>query len=165
MYRHILYTEAEVDEMLRKMFPNAAGSYYEHAKDNDGADDEQKTDPFEAEMVRKMDRQVRYRKRRDDSLSRDELPRLPCRPYYNNGDEYEWEDQRLYSQPRVFQEEIDPKHEAANTDVCYTCTDHRLCTGPVCEARVLTCGYCESEEGPLRVRQTKERATLAKKLA
>jgi len=164
MYKHVLYTEAEVDEMLRTMFPDAAGSYYEHAKNNDGADDEQKTDPFWAEMVRKMDRQVRYRKRGDDSLSKDQPPRLPCHTWFNNGDEYEWEDERKYRQPRVQQNEIDPKHDAANVDVCYTCLNHRSCTGPVCEARILTCCYCESEEGSLGVRQDKERAALAKKL-
>jgi len=96
MYRHVLYTEAEVDEMLRKMFPNAAGSYYEHAKGNDGADDEQNTDPFKAVMVRKMEQQIWYRKRRDESLNRDQPPRLPCRPWTNNGDEHDWEEQRSY---------------------------------------------------------------------
>jgi len=51
--------------------------------------------------------------------------RLPCRPWFNNGDEYEWEDQRKYRQPRVQQNQNDPKHDAANVDVCYTCMNHR----------------------------------------
>jgi len=64
----------------------------------------------------------------------------------------------------VPQAEIEPNHEAANEEVCYTCTNHRFCTGPVCGARVLTCRHCESKEGPLRVRENKKRAALAKKL-
>jgi len=64
----------------------------------------------------------------------------------------------------VPQEQIEPNHEAANEGVCYTCTNHRFCTGPVCGARVLTYRHCESEEGPLRVRDNKKRAALAKKL-
>jgi len=121
-------------------------------------------DPYVDEMVRKYDRQVQYRLRRDESLSRDDPPRLPCRPWYNNGDENDWEDVRRYHQPRVYQEEIDPKHDTANEDTCYTCMDHRLCTGPVCEATVLRCTYCHSEKGPLRVRQNKEKGALARKL-
>jgi len=121
-------------------------------------------DPYVDEMVRKGDRQDRYRLKRDASLSRDEPPRLPCRPWFNNGDEYDWEDTRRYYQPRVYQEEIDPKHDTVNEDTCYTCMNHRLCRGPVCEATVLTCSYCESEKGPLRVRQNNERGALARKL-
>jgi len=150
--------------MVRKMFPNAAGSYYEPAHDENDTVKEEKVDPFWSECVRKMDRQVRYRQRRDASLSRDTPLRRPCRPWFNNGNEHEWEDQREYLQPREPQEEIDPRHDETNETVCYTCTDHRSCTGPVCGARVLTCMHCESEEGPLRVREKRKKAALAKKL-
>jgi len=33
-----------------------------------------------------FERQMRYRRRREISLSRDQPPRLPCRPFYDNGD-------------------------------------------------------------------------------
>jgi len=112
----------------------------------------------------KVRQQQNYRRIREESMSRDQPPRLPCRPYSDNGDEYLWtcpgQPIKEYQQPRVDQRKI-----RATTlppiDVCYTCMDHRLCLGPVCPARVLTCFYCESKEGPLRVRAKK----LAKKIA
>jgi len=85
---------------------------------------EKEIDPFFTECIRKMNRQVRYRLRREASLSRDEPPRLPCRPWYDNGDERSEEETRQYQQPRVTQDEINPKNEAENVDVCYTCTNH-----------------------------------------
>jgi len=131
-------------------------------------------DPFFDEMDRKHDRRTHYRMRRDASLNRvsphhsyslvgEVIPRLPCRPWYNNGDEYDWEDTRQYHQPRVYQEEIDPKNGRTNEDMCYTCLDHKLCTGPVCEARVLMCTYCDSEEGPLGSDRTMRRELYPEK--
>jgi len=120
-------------------------------------------DPIIMEYVRREDRRIRYRLRRDASLSRDEPTRLPCRPYYNNGDMHEWDDTRLYQQPRVYQEEMDPKHHLENRDTCYTCTNHRLCLGPVCEATASQCEFCDSEQGPYRIRNH-EKAALARKV-
>jgi len=159
MNRNVLSTIDDEVEPIHELFQADYGLEWLNSEEGQIA-----VEPFFETMVRKMDRQVRYRLRRDASLSRDEPPRLPCRPWFNNGDEYEWDDVRMYNQPRVSQAEIDPKHAAANVDVCYTCMDHRFCTGPVCEARVLTCTYCDSEKGPLRVRQNKERGALARKL-
>jgi len=159
MNRQILYTETEVDDMVRNLFPADYELTWYNSDEGVIA-----VDPYFMNLIRRFDRQVRYRKRRDESLNRDQPPRLPCRPWYNNGDEYDWEDTRQYHQPRVYQEEIDPKNHMENEDMCYTCMNHRFCTGPVCEARVLTCRHCESEEGPLRVRENKKRAALAKKL-
>jgi len=163
MERNVLYTTDDEEAAVRSPFPEAA---YEHGHNGNDAEkqEEKKIDPFWAECIRKMDRQIRYRLRRDLSLSRDQPPRLPCRPWYDNGDEHTREEQRPYHQPRVEQERIRPKNYARNIDVCYTCTNHRYCVGPVCEARVLTCSYCESEEGPLRVRYNKEMAARAKKI-
>jgi len=121
-------------------------------------------DPVIEDMERIWQRKARYRLKRDASLSRDDPPRLPCRPWCNNGDEYDWEDTRLYHQPRVYQEEIDPKHHMKIEDICYTCMNHRLCRGPVCEARVIRCTHCDSEKGPLRVRLNNERGAPARKL-
>jgi len=108
-----------------------------------------------------FERQRRYRRRREISLSHDQSPRLPCRPFYDNGDEYMWvepeEEQRTYHQPRVDQGLIPPKGGALDVDVCYTCTNHRYCVGPICEARVVSCYYCNSEKGPLRVRENKKK--------
>jgi len=113
---------------------------------------------------KKLDRQKRYRKRREISLSRDNPPRLPCRPYFDNGDEYMSvdpdEEPRTYHQPRVDQSLIPPRGGVLAIDKCYTCTNHRYCVGPVCEARVVSCYYCNSQKGPLRVRwNRKQRAT------
>jgi len=121
-------------------------------------------DPVVDDIERRGERAERYRLKRDASLSRDKPPRLPCRPWYNNGDEHDWEDERAYHQPRVTQGEVDPKYSEANEEVCYTCTNHRFCRGPVCESRVLTCIYCNSEKGPLRVRHNDEKGALARKL-
>jgi len=38
----------------------------------------------------KIARQIKYRLRREISMSRDNPPRLPCRPWFNNGDEDLW---------------------------------------------------------------------------
>jgi len=144
MQRNVLYTVEDEDAAIREFFPMMNYKPIHSGKD----ELEKEIDPFFTECIRKMDRQVRYRLRRDLSLSRDQPPHLPCRPWYNNGDEHAWEETRRYHQPRVTQQEIDPKNDAQNVDVCYTCTNHRYCTGPVCEARVLTCAHCESEKGP-----------------
>jgi len=114
-------------------------------------------DPVIDDIIQKGELREKYRLKRDSSLSRDNPPRLPCRPWYNNGDEYDYEDTRQYHQLRVYQEEIDPKHHMDNEDVCYTCINHRLCTGPVCEARVIRCTHCDSEKGPLRIQLIHER--------
>jgi len=110
---------------------------------------------------RKFERQKRYRRRREISLSRDQPPRLPCRPFFDNGDKYmsvdPEEEPRTYHQPRVEQSLIPPKGGALDIDVCYTCTNHRFCVGPICEARVVSCYYCNSEKGPLRVRENKKK--------
>jgi len=167
MERNVLYTTADEDAAVRSLFPENA---CEHGhNDNDAEDilfrmEKKKIEPFWAECIRKYDRQIRCRLRRDLSLSRDQPPRLPCHPWYNNCDEHAWEETRRYHQPRVTQKEIEPKNDAQNVDVCYTCTNHRYCTGPVCEARVLTCAHCESEEGPLRVQYNKKMAARTKKL-
>jgi len=129
MNRNVLSTVDDEIDAIRGLFPADYGLAWLNSEEGLIA-----VDPFFVTLVRKMDRQVRYRLRRDASLSRDQPPRLPCRPWFNNGDEHEWEDQRKYHQTRVSQEEIEPKHDAQNVDVCYTCTNHRFCTGPVCEA-------------------------------
>jgi len=121
-------------------------------------------DPIIDDIERRWERAVRYRLKRDASLSRDNPPRLPCRPYENNGEQYGYEDTRSYHQPRVCQEEMDPKWDTKNEDTCYTCMNHRLCKGPVCEATVMRCAYCDSEKGPLRVRRNDEKGALARKL-
>jgi len=115
-------------------------------------------------QFRTMVRQFKTTPHNTYNLFGDVIPRLPGRPCCNNGDEHDWEDTRRYHQPRVYQEEIDPKNDKANEDMCYTCLNHRLCTGPVCEARVMTCAYCDSDEGPLRVRQNNERGALSRKI-
>jgi len=162
MHRNVLYTIVDEEAAVRSLFPFA--DYGHTHNGNDEQKNEKDIDPFWTECIRKMDRQIRYRLRRDASLSRDQPPRFPCRPWYDNGDEQSGKETRRYQQPRVTQNEIDPKNDAQNVDVCHTCTNHRYCTGPVCEARVLTCAYCESEEGPLRVRYNKKMAARAKKL-
>jgi len=162
MQRNVLYTVEDEDAAIRALFLMMNYKPIHNRKDE--LEQEKEIDPFFTECICKMDRQVRYRLRREASLSWDEPSRLPCRPLYDNGDERSEEETRQYQQPRVTQDEIDPKHEAENVDVCYTCTNHRFCTGPVCEARVLTCTYCESVEGPLRVRYNRKVAARAKKL-
>jgi len=86
----------------------------------------------------KVGRQQKCRRIRNESMSRDQPPRLPCRPYSDNGDEYFWtcsgQPEKQYQQPRVDQSKMEsPK--LPTIDVCYTCMDHRLCLGPICPAR------------------------------
>jgi len=101
-------------------------------------------------------RQQKYRRIRQLSqMSRDQPPRLPCRPWCDNGDEYLWtcpgRKKTPYQQPRVDQRRIKP-YSGPECHVCYTCMDHRLCIGPICPASAFTCFFCRSKEGPLRVR-------------
>jgi len=50
-------------------------------------------------------RQIRYRRARELSMSRDQPPRLPCRPWYDNEKEFRWlrtgETEKEYHQKRV----------------------------------------------------------------
>jgi len=114
----------------------------------------------------KVRRQQKYRRIREESMSRDQPPRLLCRPYSDKGDGYLWkcpgQPDKQYQQPRVDQSKIQTK-ELPAIEVCYTCMNHRLCLGPVCPALVLTCFYCESKEGPLRVRAKKLATRIAER--
>jgi len=94
MQRNVLYTVEEEDAAIRAFFPRM--NYKPLHNEKDKLEQEHEIDPFLTECIRKMDRQVRYWLRRDLSLSRDQPPRLPCRPRYNNDDEHEWEDTRQY---------------------------------------------------------------------
>jgi len=113
----------------------------------------------------KVARQMKYRRIRELSMSRDQPPRLPVRPWCDNGDEYLWtcpgKGETPYQQPRVDQRRIETPFNVPDTYVCYTCMDHRMCLGPICPPRVLSCYFCNSKEGPLRVRAKK----LAKRVA
>jgi len=99
----------------------------------------------------KIARQIKYRLRREISMSRDNPPRLPCRPWFDNGNEDLWlrpgEAMKEYHQERVKYYEID--YPANNHQNCYTCVGHRRCDNHLSMARRLTCFFCESEEGPL----------------
>jgi len=112
----------------------------------------------------KIARQIKYRRIRELSMSRDQPPWLPCRPWWDNGDQYLWtcpgSPETLHQQPRVDQHRIE-SFDLPDSYVCYTCMDHRMCVGPICPARVISCFYCNSKEGPLRVRAKK----LAKRVA
>jgi len=112
----------------------------------------------------KIARQIKYRRIRELSMSRDQPPWLPCRPWCDNGDQYLWTSpgraETTYQQPRVDQSQTQTFDLPASF-MCYTCMDHWLCLGPICPARVISCYYCESKEGPLRVRAKK----LAKRIA
>jgi len=115
---------------------------------------EAEMDPHEPKVyTKKIARQIKYRRLREESLARDLPPRLPCRPFYLNGQltayeerTYDWSVQ--YHQGRL--EQL-PTPEN-NLDNCHTCTNHRNCNKDLCNARRLTCYYCESDKGPLRVR-------------
>jgi len=108
-------------------------------------------------------RQIKYRRARELSMSRDQPPRLPCRPWYDNGNERMYlavgEAERDYHQKRLKYYEID--YPAFHGDDCLTCMDHRLCNGHLCKARRVSCYYCNTKEGPLQVRSKR----LAKRLA
>jgi len=102
---------------------------------------------------------MKYRQIRELSMSRDTPPRLPCRPWCDIRDKYLWtrpgEGETPHHQPRVDQRLIETPSNLLDSYMCYTCTDHRKCVGPVCTARVLTCFFCNSEQGPLCVRDNK----------
>jgi len=74
MERNVLYTTADEDDAVRSLFPEDT---YEHGHNGNDAEDilfrieKKEIDPFWAECIRKYDRQIRYRLRRDLSLSRD----------------------------------------------------------------------------------------------
>jgi len=112
----------------------------------------------------KMEWQIKYRRIWELSMGRDEPPCLPCRPWCDNGNEYLWnrpgEGETPYHQPRVDRRLI-PTLDIPYCYVCYTCMDHRKCVGLVCPARVLSCYYCNSEKGPLRVREQRRAKRVA----
>jgi len=103
----------------------------------------------------KIERQIMYRRMGDLSLSRDQPLRLPCRLWIDNGDDELWirpgEKETVYHQKRGEGYLID--YPTTNYNKCYTCMDHRKCDESLCMACRFTCYYCESEEGPLRVRE------------
>jgi len=115
------------------------------------------------EVTEQIARQIKYRRARELSMSRDQPPRLPCRPWYNNGNERMYihvgETEREYHQKRLKYYEID--YPAFHGDDCLTCMDHRKCNDHLCKARRVSCYYCNTKEGPLLVRAKK----LAKRIA
>jgi len=108
-------------------------------------------------------RQIKYRRARELSMSRDQPPRLLCRPWYDNGNEIMYlavgEAEKEYHQKRLKYYEID--YPAFHGDDCLTCMDHRKCNDHLCRARRVSCYYCNTKEGPLRVRAKQ----LAKRIA
>jgi len=112
-------------------------------------------DPNETKVLpKKITRQINYRRRREASLARDTPPRLPCRPFHENGPLTDYDirnfDQTIqYHQQRI--DDITPRNKTL--DNCYTCVNHRFCDQYLCKATRLTCFYCESEQGPLKVRE------------
>jgi len=86
-------------------------------------------------------RQIKYRRARELSMSRDQPPRLPCRPWYDNGDEIMWlavgEVEKEYHRKRLKYYEID--YPAFHGDDCLTCIDHRKCNDHLCRARQVSC--------------------------
>jgi len=97
--------------------------------------------------------QIKYRRLREASLSRETPPSLPCRPFYQNGERSDYEDRNYDASNKYHQERVEELPTQSNTlDDCYTCINHRNCGKTLCRARRLTCHYCRSEEGPLRVR-------------
>jgi len=114
-------------------------------------------------VTEQIARQLKYRRARELSMSRDQPPRLPCRPWYDNGDERMYladgEAEKDYHQKRLKYYEID--YPAFHGDDCLTCMDHRQCNDHLCRARRASCYYCNTKEGPLRVRAKR----LAKRIA
>jgi len=113
--------------------------------------------------TKKVERQIKYRRIRELSMSRDQAPRLPCRPWYDNGNKEEWlrtgEAVKEYNQKQVGWYEVD--YPIKNLEDCLTCMDHRKCDDHLCMACRVSCYYCNSEEIPFRVRAKK----LAKRIA
>jgi len=109
------------------------------------------TEPLK--LTRQTERRIKYRRLRHLSMSKDNPPSLPCRPFCDNGDH------KLYTRPgkketQYHQNRLDNFHIPTLTDDpndCYTCLNHRECNGFLWRARRLTCFHCESEEGPLVV--------------
>jgi len=117
-------------------------------------EDEANMDPNAKNVLpKKITRQINYRRRREASLARDSPPRLPCRPFYENGPLTDY-DERNYDQTTLYhQKRIDDLTQRRTLDDCYTCVNHRYCDQYLCKATRLTCFYCDSEQGPLRVRE------------
>jgi len=113
--------------------------------------------------TKKVAGQQKYRWIRELSMSRDNPPRLPCRPWYDNGSTEMWlntgEVVKEYHKKRVEYYEID--FPISYLEDCLTCMDHRKCDDHLCMARRVSCYFYESEEGPPRVRAKK----LAKRIA
>jgi len=117
-------------------------------------EDEAEMDPNAKNILpKKISRQINYRRRREASLARDSPTRLPCRPFYENGPLTDY-DERNYDQTTPYhQKRIDDIPQSNTLDDCYPCVNHRYCDQQLCQARRLTCLYCEFEQGPLRVRE------------
>jgi len=116
---------------------------------------EAEMDPHEIKVLPKQTtRQINYRRRREASLARDTPPRLPCRPFQENGPLTAYDIRNLDQTIQYHQKRIDDITPRSKTlDNCYTCVNHRLCDQHLCKATRLTCFYCESEEGPLKIRE------------
>jgi len=105
-------------------------------------------------LPKNVTRQINYRRRREASLARDTPPRLPCRPFHENGILTEYDIRNHDQTIQYHQQRIDDTTPRRKTmDNCYTCVNHRLCDKYLCKATRLTCFYCESDQGPLRVRE------------
>jgi len=113
--------------------------------------------------TKEVGRQIKYRRARELSMSRDQPPRLPCRSCYDNSNKEEWlgigEAVKEYQQKRVDWYELD--YPINNLENCLTCMDHRKCDDHLCMARRVSCYFCNSEKGPLRVRAKR----LARRIA
>jgi len=104
-------------------------------------------------LPKQTERQIKYRRLREQSLSRDNPPRLPCRPFYENGEKTEYSGRNYDSTTKYDQERVDELPTQTGTlDDCHTCINYHNCGEDLCRARRLTCYYCRSDEGPLRVR-------------
>jgi len=107
--------------------------------------------------TKQVAQQQKYRRARELSMSQDQPSRLPCRPWYDNGNTEmwlnTWEAVKEYHQQRVSWYEID--YPIDNLENCLTCMDHRKCDDYLCMARRVSCYFCNSEEGPLQVRAKK----------
>jgi len=86
-------------------------------------------------------RQIKYRRARELSMSRDQPPGLPCQPWYDIGDEIMYlavgEAEKDYHQKRLKYYEID--YPAFHDDDCLTCMNHHQCNDHLCRARRVSC--------------------------
>jgi len=116
---------------------------------------EAEMDPNETKVLpKKVTRQINYRRRREASLARDTPPRLPCRPFHQNGILTDYEERNFDQTIQYHQKRLDSLPSRSKTlDNCYTCVNHRLCDHYLCKATQLTFFYCDSDQGPIKIRE------------